>query len=77
MNELEKLYIERLERKILTEGVSNEFLVSLLKLCEAYLQLTRVKKYSDEINKSTQGIRKYHSDKIVKICNYQLIINNN
>lgn len=76
MNELEQLYLYRLENKIMSEGVSNEFLVSLLKLCEIYLQLTRVKKYSDEIKKTTQGIRKYQLDKIIKICNYQLVINN-
>lgn len=76
MTELEKLYIERLEKKIYTDGVSNQFLIELLKLCVDYLQLIRISKFSSISKKSEQSIRKYHQEKIITICDYQLIINN-
>lgn len=76
MTEIEQQYIDRLERKIHTDGVTNDFLVSLLKLSETYLQLTRIKEYASQVNKSEQAIRRYDTNAIVKVCNYQLVINN-
>lgn len=78
MSEIERIYLERLEKRILEKGVSNAFLVSLLKLSVSYLSLERIKIFSKKYNISTQGIRKSkkHKNNIVKICNYQLIIDN-
>lgn len=76
MNELEQLYLERLENKIMSEGVSNEFLVSLLKLSCSYLNLQRVSDYSKKNKITTQGLRKYHKSKIIKISNMQFVIDN-
>lgn len=74
MTQKEQNIINRIEEIILTEGVSNDFLVSMLKLCEQYLQLERVSKTAERENKTTQGIRKFRT--IVKICDYQFTINN-
>lgn len=74
MTQKEQNIINRIEEIILTEGVSNEFLVSTLKLCAFYLQLERVSETAKKENKTTQGIRKFRN--IVKICGYQLTINN-
>lgn len=78
MTELEKMYLEKLEKRILEIGVSNVFLVSLLKLTVSYLSLERIKVFSKKYGISTQGIRKSkkYKNNIVKICNYQLIVDN-
>lgn len=78
MTELEKMCLEKLEKRILEIGVSNEFLVSLLKLTELYLSLERINDFSKKYGITTQGIRKSnkHKKNIIKICNYQVIIDN-
>jgi hypothetical protein len=76
MSELGQEYLQRLEKRVVEKGVSNEFLVSLLKLSETYLNLQRLSDYAKENNKTTQGLRRFKKDKIIKICDYQLIINN-
>ena len=76
MTDLERDILENIEKFIQEDKLSNEFLVSNLKLSVQYLNLMRISEYSDEISKSTQGIRKYETDKIINICGYQLIINN-
>jgi hypothetical protein len=78
MTELEKMYLEKLEKRILEIGVSNEFLVSLLKLTELYLSLESINDFSKKYGITTQGIRKSnkHKKNIIKICNYQVIIDN-
>lgn len=74
MTEREQTIINRFEEIILTEGVSNGFLVSTLKLCSFYLQLERVSETAKRENKTSQGIRKFRE--VVKICDYQFTINN-
>ena len=74
MTDKEIIIINRIEEIINVDGVSNDFLISMLKLCEQYLQLERVSKTAERENKTTQGIRKFRN--IVKICDYQLTINN-
>ena len=74
MTQKEQNIINRIEEIITTDGVSNEFLVSLLKLSCEYLVLERVSETAKRENKTTQGIRKFRN--IVKICGYQLTINN-
>lgn len=74
MTQKEQNIINRIEEIITKEGISNEFLVSLLKLSEQYLQLERVSETAKREDKTTQGIRKFRN--IVKICGYQLTINN-
>lgn len=78
MTELEKMYLEKLEKRILEIGVSNVFLVSLLKLTELYLSLESINDFSKKYGITTQGIRKSnkHKKNIIKICNYQVIIDN-
>lgn len=78
MTELEKTYLEKLEKRILGIGVSTEFLVSLLKLTELYLSLESINDFSKKYGITTQGIRKSnkHKKNIIKICNYQVIIDN-
>lgn len=72
MTELEKMYLEKLEKRILEIGVSNVFLVSLLKLTELYLSLESINDFSKKYGITTQGIRKSnkHKKNIIKICNY-------
>ena len=76
MKDIEQEYLQKLEKKIIETGVSNEFLVSLLKLSEQYLNLKRISEHAKETSKSPQGIRKFQKDKIITVCNYQLIIYN-
>ena len=76
MTDVEKSYLDRLENKIYSGDISNEFLVSLMKLSETYLGLIRIKDYAKEVGKTEQSIRRYHKNNIIKICNHQLIINN-
>jgi hypothetical protein len=66
--------INRIEEIIHKEGVSNDFLVSILKLSELYLNLKRVSEMAEIKGQTTQWLRK--SDKVVTICGYQLIPNN-
>ena len=76
MSELEQEYLYKLEKRINDIGVSNDFLVSIMKLCETYLNLQRISVYSKENRKTPQGMRKYRKNNIIKICDYQLIIDN-
>jgi len=76
MTEIEQEYLEKLEKRIYEKGISNDFLVSLLKLSENYLNLQRISHFAKENNKTTQGVRRFESNRIIKICKYQLIINN-
>ena len=72
------------ERKILTqigtlyqEGkLTDEFLVSNLKQCEDYLNLKSISEYAKSIGKTSQGVRMYRKKNIIKICNVQMVIDN-
>jgi hypothetical protein len=74
MTEREINIINRIEEIIHTEGASNDFLVSILKLSEQYLNLKRVSEMAEIKGHTTQWVRK--SDKVITICGYQLIPNN-
>jgi hypothetical protein len=74
MTEGEQLMLNIIAEITHNHGVSNEFLVSLLKLCEDYLNLQRVSDFAKENGVSTQGLR--GNKNIIKICNYQLITDN-
>ena len=76
MTEYEQNILNRIEQLIHDGKLSNDFLVSNLKLSCDYLNLKRLSVYEKEYGKSTQGLRKHHKNKIIKICNYQLIIDN-
>lgn len=67
--------ITEIENFIFTNKITNEFLVSMLKLATDYLSLERVSDTAKRTGKTTQGIRKHRE--IIKICDYQLTINNN
>ena len=72
------------ERKILTqigtlyqEGkLTDEFMVSNLKQCEEYLNLKSISEYAKSIGKTPQGVRRYSNKNIIKICNFQMIKDN-
>ena len=72
------------ERKILTqigtlyqEGkLTDEFMVSNMKQCEEYLNLKSISEYAKSIGKTSQGVRMYRKKNIIKICNFQMIIDN-
>jgi hypothetical protein len=74
MTKYEQDIINRIGELIHEGKVSNEFLVSNLKLSVEYLNLQRISDYSKQNNISTQGLR--GNKNIIKICNYQLIIDN-
>ena len=76
MNELEEEKLNELIKFISENNISNEFLIYNLKLSCDYLNLKSVKQYSDMIKKTTQGIRKYQKNKIIKICGKQFVVNN-
>jgi hypothetical protein len=74
MTEYETNIINRIGDLIHKGKLTNDFLVSNLKLSADYLNLKRVSDYGKENKKTTQGLR--GSDKIIKICDYQLVIDN-
>lgn len=74
MTEYENKVYNRIGQLIHDGKLSNDFLVSNLKLSAEYLNLQRISDYSKQNNISTQGLR--GNKNIIKICNYQLIINN-
>jgi hypothetical protein len=74
MTKYEQDILNRIGSLIHEGKVSNEFLVSNLKLSVEYLNLQRISDYAEQNNISTQGLR--GNKNIIKICNYQLIIDN-
>jgi hypothetical protein len=66
LNKIAQLYIDG--------KVSDDFMVSNLKQSAEMLNLNRLSDVEKLTGKSTQGLRKYHKDKIVSICGYQLFI---
>ena len=72
MTKYEQNIINRIEELILEGKVSNDFLISNLKLSVSYLNLKRVSDYAKSEGKSTQGLR--GSKKIIKICDYQSLL---
>lgn len=76
MTNKEQDVLNRIEELIIKGELKNEFLVSNLKLMCVFLNLKTVKQYSNNIKKSTQGIRKYQKEKIIKICDKQFVIDN-
>lgn len=74
MTDYEQKIYNRIGQLIQNGKLSNDFLVSNLKLSVDYLNLKRVSDYSKENDKSTQGLR--GNKNIIKICGYQLIIDN-
>jgi hypothetical protein len=47
-----------------------------LKQCEEYLNLKSISEYAKSIGKTPQGVRRYSKKNIIKICNFQIIIDN-
>ena len=74
MTKYEKDILNKIGQLVQDGKLSNDFLVSNLKLSVDFLNLQRISDYAKENGKSTQGLR--GNKNIVKICNYQLIINN-
>jgi hypothetical protein len=74
MTKYEQDILNRIGSLIHEGKLSNDFLVSNLKLSVEYLNLQRISDYSKQNNISTQGLR--GNKNIIKICNYQLIIDN-
>ena len=72
MTKREEVILQRLGELVHNGEIGKDGLVSLLKLCETYLNLQRISDYAKDNNISTQHARK-HKD-VIKICNYQLII---
>jgi len=76
LTEYERDVLNRLCDLIEQGRLTNNFIVANLQQSVLYLNLTRVEKYSKQIGKSNWGVRKYYKNKIIKICDYQLVINN-
>ena len=76
LTEYEQNVLNRLCDLIKQGKLSNNFLVANLQQSVDYLGLTRINDYAKQIKKSNWGVRKFSKHKIIKICNYQLIINN-
>ena len=74
MTNYEQNVLKRIEQLIVEGELTNDFMVANLQLLESYLSLQRVSTTAKLTGKSVFGIRKFR--KIVKICNYQLTINN-
>jgi len=66
MTKYEKDILNKIGQLVQDGKLSNDFLVSNLKLSVDFLNLQRISDYAKENGKSTQGLR----------GNYQLIINN-
>lgn len=74
MTKYEQDILNRIGNLIHEGKLSNDFLISNLKLSVEYLNLQRISEYAKENSKSTQGLR--GNKNIIEICGYQLIINN-
>ena len=74
MTDFEANKINEIQNMIIEGKLSGAFLVANLQLSIDYLNLVRVKDYAKSINKSEWGVRRVYKNKIVKICNYQLVI---
>ena len=74
MNEDEEKILNRIEELIHKGKLSESFQVANLQLMVNYLGLERVSKTASREKKTSFGIRK--TRRIIKICDYQLTINN-
>ena len=54
----ERLMLERLEKRIIESGVSNEFLVQLIELSGSYLGLQTIPHYAKSHHLSYNGVKK-------------------
>jgi hypothetical protein len=76
MTDYENNILNKIEELINEGKLSNTFLVLNLKLSCDYLNLQRISDYSKDNNITTQGVLRNRKNKIIKICNYNLIYNN-
>ena len=76
MTDYEKDTLKKIESLIHEGKLTNDFLVANLQLSAEYLNLQRVETIAKETGKSNWWIRKSRAKDIIKICNHQLIINN-
>ena len=74
LSEKERLIKQRLEELFYSDEISNNGLVSIMKLCEELLALKRVSTYAKQNKISTQGARKFRNT--IKVCGYTLVIDN-
>jgi len=70
----EKLMLQRLEKRINTESVSNEFLIELIQLSGTYLGLKTIPCYAKKYNMSYDGV-KYHK-KVIELLTVKYVIDN-
>jgi hypothetical protein len=76
MTDYEKDTLSKIESLIHKGKLSNDFLIASLQLSVNYLNLQRVEIIAKETGKSNWWIRKSRKKDTIKICDYQLIINN-
>ena len=63
-------------KKIQNNGLTNDDLVELIKLCGAYLNLRTIPDYAKDEKISYQGVLKRKNIEIVKIFNTKYVIDN-
>jgi GH15 family glucan-1,4-alpha-glucosidase len=75
LTDYEMQSINKFEKSIFEGQWSNDGLVSIMKLCETYLNLKRISHYAQNNNITPQGARKFR--KTIDVCGYTLIADNN
>ena len=74
MNELEVEMLTKFERRVMENGVSNTFLVELIKSAGSFLNLETIPNYAKRTGKSYQGVKKFRH--IEKIFDVKFVIDN-
>lgn len=74
MNEIEQQMLERLEKRIVETGVSNEFLVQICELSGKYLNLRTISDYAKENKMSYNGAKRFRN--VISLFNCKFIIDN-
>jgi len=74
MSDEENLMIQRLEKRIIENGVSNEFLVQNIILSGSYLNLKTIQKYAKDNKMTYRGVKNHR--KIVNLFGINFVIDN-
>jgi hypothetical protein len=74
MTEKEKDIINRLEKHIYKNGMSDEALVQLIELSAKYLNLLSITEYAKANNMSYNGVKKCRN--VITILNQKFVIDN-
>ena len=74
MNDLEEVELEKIRRKIFTDGCSNDFAVQLIILASDYLNLCSITDYTKRFNMTYRGVKNHRPT--VKLFNKNWVIDN-